>query len=81
MSARPELLIWNRLLTTACALALRNAGARADRCSQRLYVQGLIAKIPRTRRLRGTNSGRHAMDTSLYLREHHFPNVYTGVVH
>jgi len=41
----------------------------------------LIGKIPRTRSWRVTNYRRHAMDTSLYLREHHFPNVYTGVVH
>jgi hypothetical protein len=24
---------------------------------------------------------RNVMGTSLYLREHHFPNVYSGVVH
>ena len=45
------------------------------------HLGGLIAKIPRTRRWRVTNYGRNVMDTSLYLREHHFPNVYSGVAH
>ena len=38
-------------------------------------------KIPRTRRWRVTNYGRNVMGTSMYIREHHFPNVYSGVVH
>ena len=45
------------------------------------HAHGLIAKIPRTRRWRVTNYGRNVMGTSLYLREHHFPNVYSGVAH
>jgi hypothetical protein len=44
-------------------------------------AHGLIAKIPSTRRRRVTNYGRNVMGTSMYLREHHFPNVYSGVVH
>jgi len=25
--------------------------------------------------------GRKVMGTTMYLREHHFPNVYSGVMH
>jgi hypothetical protein len=41
----------------------------------------LIAKIPRTRRWRVTNYSRKVMGTSVYLREHNFPNVHTGFMH
>jgi hypothetical protein len=44
------------------------------------FAHGLIAKIPRTRRWRVTRYGRQVMGTSVYLREHHFPNVYAGVM-
>jgi HJR/Mrr/RecB family endonuclease len=47
----------------------------------RIHAHGLIAKIWRTRRRRVTNYGRRVMATSLCLREHHFSNVYSGVVH
>jgi len=43
---------------------------------RRLHAHGQIAKISRTRRWRVTANGHQAMGTSLYLREHHFPNVY-----
>jgi Transposase DDE domain len=46
-----------------------------------LHAHGLIAKIPRTRRWRVTDYGRKVMGTTMYLREHHFPNVYSGVMH
>ena len=46
-----------------------------------LRADRLIAKIPRTRRWRVTYYGRNVMGTSLYLREQHFPNVYSGVMH
>jgi len=36
----------------------------------------VTTRIPRTRRWRVTAYGHQAMGTSLYLREHHFPNVY-----
>ena len=39
------------------------------------------SKIPRTRRWRVTDDGRKVMGTTMYLREHHFPNVYAGVMH
>ena len=35
----------------------------------------------RTRRWRVTHHGRNVTGTSLHLREHPFPNVYSGVVH
>ncbi len=44
------------------------------------HAHGLIAKIPRTRRWRVTDYGRKVMGTTIYLREHHFPNVYAAVV-
>lgn len=49
-------------------------------CLRRLHAHGLAAKIPRTRRWCVTRDGRQAMGTSLYLREHHFPNGYAGAV-
>jgi hypothetical protein len=39
---------------------------------------GPIAKIPRTRRWRATNYGCKVIGTSLCLREHHVPSVYSG---
>jgi hypothetical protein len=48
---------------------------------RRLHAHGLIAKIPRTRRWRVTDYGRKVMGTTKYLREQHFPNVYSGVMH
>jgi hypothetical protein len=68
-------------LLRSCADDPNKASAKVSRCFRRLHAHGLIAKIPRTRRWRVTNYGRNAMGTSLYLREHHFPNVYSGVVH
>jgi hypothetical protein len=65
----------------ACANAPKTAGAKVGRCSRRLHAQGLFAKIPRTRRWRATGYGRNVMGTTMYLREHHFPNVYAGVMH
>jgi hypothetical protein len=47
------------------------------RCFKRLHAHGLIAKIARTRRWRVTTYVHQAMGTSLYLREHHFPNFHT----
>ena len=65
----------------SCADDPKKASAKVGRCSRRLHAHGLIAKTPRTRRWSVTNYGRNVMDTSLYLREHHFPNVYSGVAH
>ena len=65
----------------SCADDPKKASAKVGRCSRRLHAHDLIAKIPRTRRWRVTNYGSNVMGTSLYLREHHFPNVYAGVAH
>jgi len=69
-----------RYSVRALTLPLK-ASAKVDRCFRRLHAHGLIAKIPRTRRWRVTNYGRNVMGTSMYLREHHFPSVCSGVVH
>jgi hypothetical protein len=60
----------------SCADDAKTASAKVGRCFRRLHAHGLIAKIPRTRRWRVTAYGHQAMGTSLYLREHHFPNAY-----
>ena len=65
----------------SCAVDPKKASAKVGRCFRRLHAHGLIAKIPRTRRWRVTNYGRKVMGTTMYLREHHFPNVYSGFVH
>lgn len=49
------------------------------RCLLRIHTPELIAKISRKRNRQVTNYGRQAMGTSLYRREHDFPNVYSGV--
>ena len=68
-------------LLRSCANDPKKASAKVGRCFRRLHPHGLIAKIPRTRRWRVTNYGRNVMGTTMYLREHHFPNVYSGVAH
>ena len=64
----------------ACADDPMKASAKVGRCFRRLHAHGLIAKIPRTRRWRVTEYGRKVMDTTMYLRNHHLPNVYAGVM-
>jgi hypothetical protein len=65
----------------ACADDPKKASAKVGRCFRRLHAHGLIAKIPRTRRWRVTDYGCKVVGTTMYLREHHFPNVYAGVMH
>jgi hypothetical protein len=65
----------------ACADNPRKASAKVGRCLRRLHAHGLIAKIPRTRRRRVADYERKVMGTTMYLREHHFPNAYAGVMH
>lgn len=65
----------------ACADDPKKASAKVGRCFRRLHAHGLIAKIPRNRRWRVTAYGRKVMGTAMHLREHHFPNVYAGVMH
>ena len=57
----------------------RKQSAKVSRILRRCHAHGLIAKIPRTRRWRVTGYGRQVMGTSLYLREHHFPNAYATI--
>ena len=63
----------------ACGQATRRQSAKITRTFRRLHAHGLIAKIPHTRRWRVTGYGRQVMGTSLYLREHHFPNAYAKI--
>jgi hypothetical protein len=62
----------------SCADDPKKASAKVGRCFRRLHAHRLIARIPRTRRWRVTALGHQAMGTSLYLRGHHFPNVYAA---
>jgi hypothetical protein len=68
-------------LLRSCADDPKKASARVSRCFRRQHANGLIAEIQRTRRCPVTRHGRNVVGTSLYLREHHLPNVYSGVVH
>ena len=54
---------------------------RSDPHFRCLHAHGPITKIPRPRRWRVTRYGRKVMGTTMDAREHHFPNVYAGVVH
>jgi len=69
----------------AVTALVRRRSEAAERQSrplpQALHARGLIARIPRTRRGRVTNYSRKVMGTSVYLREHNFPNLYTGFMH
>lgn len=69
------------LLVRSCVDDPKKASAKVGRCFRRLHAHGLIAKIPNTRRWRVINYGRNVMGTTMYLREHHFPNVYAGIMH
>jgi hypothetical protein len=65
----------------ACADDLKRASAKVGRCFRRLHAHGLIAEIPHTRRWRVADFGRKVMGSTMYLREHHFPNACAGVMH
>ena len=60
----------------ACDHDPKKQSAKLSRTFRRFHAHGLIAKIPRTRRWRVTRYGHQVMATSLYLRDHHFPNAY-----
>jgi hypothetical protein len=68
-------------LLRSCDNDPKKTSAKVGRCFRRLHAHGLIAKVLRTRRWRVTDYGRKVMGTTMYLREHHFPNVYSGVMH
>ncbi len=42
----------------------------------RMYLNGLVAKIPRSRRWRVTAFGHRIMSASVRLRQLHFPTFY-----
>ena len=63
----------------ACGQDPKKASAKVSRTFRRFHAHGLIAKVPRTRRWRVTLSGRRVMGTSLYLRDHHFPEAYSRI--
>jgi len=42
---------------------------------RRLHAHGLITRIPCTRRWRVTDDVRKVIGTTMYLGEHHVPNV------
>ena len=69
----------SRLHLRACGQDHRKRSAKISRTFRRFHAHGLIAEIPRTRRWRVTVYGRQVMGTSLYLREHHFPNAYAKI--
>ena len=54
---------------------IRRASAAVSRLLKRLHVRGLIAKVPRTRRWRVTNSGRQILSHTLTLYRRDWPNV------
>ena len=63
----------------ACGHDLSKQSAKVSRTFRRFHAHGLLAKVPRTRRWRVTAYGRQVIGTSLYLREHDFPNAYATV--
>jgi hypothetical protein len=77
--------IWARLASTQWLRSRSSdptkARAKVGRSFRRRHAHGLIAKIPSTRRWWVTDRGRKGMGTTMYLRPHHFANVYAAVVH
>jgi hypothetical protein len=63
----------------ACGQDPKRESAKVSRTFRRFHAHGLIAKVPRTRRWRVTLYGRRVMGTSLYLRDHHFPEAYSRI--
>jgi hypothetical protein len=62
-----------------CGQDPKKASAKVSRTFRRFHAHGLIAKVPWTRRWRVTLYGRRVMGTSLYLRNHHFPEAYSRI--
>ena len=60
---------------TSHARTDRRASAAISRLLKRLHVRGLIAKIPRTRRWRVTESGRQILSHTLSLYRRDWPNA------
>jgi hypothetical protein len=53
----------------------RRASAAVGRLLKRLHVRHLIAKIPRTRRWRVTERGRHLLGVAVQLYQHSWPEL------
>lgn len=67
----------HRVTPSAYGYDFIKKSAKVIRNFRRRYAHGLIAKILRTRRWRVTHYGHRFMATSLYLRNHHFPEAYS----
>ena len=65
----------NKDLRRALKLSTTKASAAVSRLLKRLHVRGLIAKIPRTRRWRVTESGRQVLRHTLSLYRREWPNI------
>jgi DNA-binding IclR family transcriptional regulator len=59
-----------------CGRCLRKQSAKISRLLKRLYVYGLIAKIPRSRRWRLTKKGWALLSAAVTVKEHVFPALY-----
>ena len=57
----------------------KKRSSQVSRLLHRVHVYGLIAKIPRSRRLRVTAFGYSVMSTAVKLRQGDFPSVYAAV--
>jgi DNA-binding IclR family transcriptional regulator len=54
----------------------KTPSSQVSRLFHRLHVDGLVAKIPRSRRWRVSAAGYRVMSASLRLREIHFPALH-----
>lgn len=61
--------------STSDPVQKRRNSARVSRILQRLRAQGLIAKIPRTRRYRVTLKGHRIMGAVIHLQEEYMPKL------
>ena len=63
----------------ACAQDPREQSAELSPTFRRFHAHGLLAGIPHAGRWRLTHYRRQLMASSLYLRDHHFPNAYSRI--
>jgi len=68
----------DKLRTTQVSLSdnPKTQSAQVSRLLHRLHVDGLVVKIPRSRRWRVSASRYRIMSVSLQLREIHFPSLH-----
>ena len=57
----------------------KRESSKISRIFHRFHAQGLIAKIPRTRRWRVTRYGYRVMGTLLYILDQNFPHAYSSI--